>query len=449
MLSALFSLQQTAQKTPDKIAVIEGEQHVSYHDLVCYISGTMAHFKGVQKTYALWADNSLEWLVTDLALMALGKTVIPIPPFFSSEQIGHIQQDAKIDCVLVDLTIYSSNTNFEVTSGAQKIIYTSGTTGKPKGVIHGCKQLNQSIKALMQAADVMPDDIHLSVLPFALLLEQICGIYIPLSAGCTTVLATEVSKACAQGKLGPLVEMSQEINPTTCVLVPQQLKGWVATLEATQNKAPKSLRFIAVGGAPVPQNLTEKGWNVGLPIYEGYGLSECCSVVCVNYKKRHKLGTVGKALSHITLTIEDNEIVLSGPSLMEGYLNQPPLTHSKYYTGDIGSLDNNGFLTVYGRKDDVIVTSYGRNINAKWVEAMIVSDARILSCTITGHGQEYVSATITLSNIGQEWAKGFQGDEQIKDLINMLTFYAPDYARPKKCHVTNLNSNTQELEYQL
>ena len=148
------------------------------------------------------------------------------------------------------------------------------------------------------------------------------------------------------------------VQPTTAVLVPQLLSGLVAQLEARNARAPESLRFVAVGGARVSEALTTRAWELGIPVHEGYGLTECCSVVAVNRPGRRKAGTVGEPLRGLDVRIDDGEIVVSGPTVMQGYLHGPR-AEAPWRTGDLGHRDEDGFLSVTGRKDNLLVTAAG------------------------------------------------------------------------------------------
>ena len=160
------------------------------------------------------------------------------------------------------------------------------------------------------------------MLPLPLLLETICSIFIPAMLGAyvhfDTVLAEKIGRGDAKGISGAF-DLKQ---PTTSVVVPQLLKQWVGELQAAGNRAPSSLRFVAVGGAPVPQQVAEKAWKLGIPVHEGYGLSECCSVVAVNRPGERCSDTVGRPLSGLDVSIDDGEIVVDGPSITDGYLGQ-------------------------------------------------------------------------------------------------------------------------------
>ena len=174
-----------------------------------------------------------------------------------------------------------------------------------------------SAMALAKATDASSADRYLSVLPSALLLEQISGIYAPLSVGAQIHLPWE-----SPGRSGndSIAAAAQEGQVTVTVLVPELLAAWLRQLQAMDRSGPSSLRYVAVGGAPISRQLAAAAWEQGLPVHEGYGLSECCSVVSLNRPGDRRVGTVGRPLPGVQVTIDNGEIVVSGPTVMKGYL---------------------------------------------------------------------------------------------------------------------------------
>ncbi len=314
-----------------------------------------------------------------------------------------------------------------------RVIYTSGSTGAPKGVRLGTRQLNASAQGLLAASNAGPADRYLSVLPQALLLEQVAGIHVPLLAGAPVYLAAGAVQAAAMGDPIPLIARAKHVQPTASVLVPDLLRAWVGGLAATRTVAPSSLRFVAVGGAPVPTKLCDAAWNLGIPVHEGYGLSECCSVVTVNRPGHSLNGTAGLPLDGIKVTIENGEIVVEGPTVMDGYLSGSD-PQGRFATGDLGLFDAKGNLIVLGRKDNLIVLSNGRNLNPEWIEGMILADPMIARAIIVGHGQSHPTAVLTPSAAGSGWFAKASGDD-IAGRLAGLTAQAPVYAQPSSAIV--------------
>ncbi len=234
--------------------------------------------------------------------------------------------------------------------GAGVIVYTSGTTGWPKGVCLGLQQVDRQARTLAEAIKATPDNSYLSVLPLALLLEIITAICVPVLVGAKTQFASGVAEEVGSGRFVDLLAAFERWRPSTAVLVPQLLSSWIGQLEATRKRAPDSLRFVAVGGAGLVESLAARAWDLGIPVHEGYGLTECCSVVAVNRPGERRAGTVGLPLPELDVSIERDEVIVRGPTVMDGYLNGAP-TADRWQTGDIGTLERDGFLRVKGRKD--------------------------------------------------------------------------------------------------
>jgi long-subunit acyl-CoA synthetase (AMP-forming) len=182
--------------------------------------------------------------------------------------------------------------------------------------------------------------------------------------------------------------------------------------------------------------VAEKAWQLGIPVHEGYGLSECCSVVAANRPGERRSDTVGRPLNGLDVSIDNGEIVVDGPSITDGYLGQGP-AQRPWRTGDLGALDSNGFLTIHGRKDSLIVTSFGRNVSPEWVETMLLGDMRIAFCAVVGHGAAYLTAVIVPSGPGERWFAN-ASYQDVLALISACCSDAPEYAVPRACVVASL-----------
>jgi long-subunit acyl-CoA synthetase (AMP-forming) len=415
-------------------------------DLAARVAGLAEGFRELPQVIGLLGADGTDWAVAQLAAWAAGKTVVPLPTFFSLPQLQHILGDAGVEHVVAtsDALPLASPLGISTTPlserraeafpvptpGAGIIVYTSGSTGRPKGVRLGLEQIDWQARALATAIEARPDDFHLSVLPLALLLETIAAICVPVLTGARTHFASTVAHSVGAGRPADMLGEFERRRPTTTVLVPQLLSTWIAQLEARGKRPPASLRFVAVGGAPVSAALAERAWDLGIPVHEGYGLTECCSVVAVNRPGRRKAGTVGAPLPGLDVRIEDGEVVVSGPTVMEGYLHAGRVKEP-WRTGDLGRLDRDGFLLVTGRKDTMLVTSSGRNISPEWVEVMVSSDPRIGACVVLGHGEQHLSVLLIPSALGERWLMD-SPRAHILLWLGQVCIDAPAYAVPKE-----------------
>jgi long-subunit acyl-CoA synthetase (AMP-forming) len=442
-----------AREAADKIALSDSEGVVHRGELLARVIRLAASLKTQSGTIGILAPNGIDWVVAQLACALAGKIAVPLPTFFSSAQLGHVVRSASVGLILTTdrtkaLTLQSGMATSLIgdhaaasglpdpADGFGQIIYTSGSTGQPKGVRHESGQIAWSAAALATATAATAEDTYLSVLPLPLLLETICSIFIPAMLGAYVHFDTALAEQVGRGDAKGISRAFELKRPTTSVVVPQLLKQWVGELQAAGGRAPNSLRFVAVGGAPVPRQIADKAWTLGIPVHEGYGLSECCSVVAVNRPGERRADTVGRPLDQLDVSIDNGEIVIDGPSITDGYLGQGP-ARRPWRTGDLGSIDQNGFLTIQGRKDSLIVTSYGRNISPEWIETMLLGELRIAACAVVGHGEPHLTAVIVPSRSGEAWfANASHAD--VLGLIADCCSAAPEYAVPRACIVASL-----------
>jgi long-subunit acyl-CoA synthetase (AMP-forming) len=422
---------------PFRAALYVGQRRISAAGLAGLAQGAMELFSAAPPVVGLLGANSPAWIAAMIGLEALGRTVVPLPPFFSPGQLAHIISDAGIGLVLADSfcapllsgsavaieplrEMLPSGQALPTASGeAQQVIYTSGSTGTPKGVVLTASQATQKARLLAQAIHATPNDIVLSILPFSLLLEQIAAIRAPIVMQASVTLAQKGLPALMQGNPLPLIDEAEAAAPTIGVVVPEVLKGWTLGLAQLGRRAPASLRYVAVGGATIAAEMVEQAWAVGLPAHEGYGLSEAGSVVSLARPGRRKPGTAGEPLPGVGLAIRDGEILLSGPQITRGYLNRGPMG-AWLHTGDLGSVDDEGFLVVDGRKDSMLRLSTGRNVQPEWLESLLTADPRVLRAVILGDGLPRPVAVVELM-------PGADADAVLARLAAAL----PDYARPE------------------
>ena len=184
-----------------------------------------------------------------------------------------------------------------------------------------------------------------------------------------------------------------------------------------QPKIARLLKFVAVGGARVSESLIETARQLGIPAYEGYGLSECGSVVCLNTPSANKAGTSGRVLPHLEVRIaSDGELEVKGNRAL-GYLDQP-FVSEWLATGDLAEIDNQGFVTLLGRKKNVIVTAYGRNVSPEWVESEAFAYLPHVPFFIIGDDQKSLCAVTQSCS-----------DSDLTHIITAINQSLPDYAR--------------------
>ena len=354
------------------------------------------------KVVALALDNGVDAMLWDLAVLFEGLTCLTLPPFFSPAQRAHCLEQSHAERVIAEPHLaaelqaggYRQAGEFwcrtfegrpAMPSNTAKLTFTSGTTGAPKGVCLSADSLLRVTRELHQASHSRDPRHHLALLPIAILLENL-GCYAALYAGASLSLPSQKSLGIQGASAVDAVQLLGCLatrQPHSLILVPQLLLMLVI---AAEQKAfnPKSLRFAAVGGARVSKALLQRAQQLGMTVYEGYGLSECASVVCLNHPEAHRPGSVGRPLPHVEIRLaEDGEVLVKGPMLL-GYLDQPDLHAPWWPTGDLGDVDEDGFLYLKGRKKHQFVTSYGRNVNPDWVEAELTQGGIIAQAFVYG-----------------------------------------------------------------
>ena len=399
------------------------------------------------KVVAFYADNSPDWVIVDLACQMADVTLFPLPAFFSDQQLKYAIRQAGVNAILhkngdrlskllslndeQGLTL--SSLGFTLNAIEQpvtslptmtaKITFTSGSTGHPKGVCLSTKQQQRVAQSLLSATALVAPK-HLCILPFSTLLENIGGIYAPLLAG-GTIIAIPSSSLGFNGsngfELNALLATISQYQPDSMILLPELLMALLAAITGGW-QPPSSLKFIAVGGSKVSASLLRQAEALGLPVYEGYGLSECSSVVSLNSPSDMKLGSIGKVLPHLNVTIEQGEIVVTG-NIFLGYIKEPDSWYQdKLYTGDLGFIDDNDYLHINGRKKNVLISSFGRNINPEWVESELLSSGLLQQCVVFGDAKPYCVSLLYPRDSNTS-------DETIQSLIDRVNQQLPNYAQ--------------------
>ncbi len=349
------------------------------------------------------------------------------------------------------------------------IVYTSGTTGNPKGVMISFKNIIAQLRDFEKLFNISSNDSLLSILPLNHLLELNVGFLGMLHMGAQISYTKSLSPK-------EITKAMKERKVTYMIAVPLFVKMIKGSIEKEINKTPKSTQNIfnflynlaayipcrkikkllfkkihdnfggnmkgfVCGGAPLDKDVAEFFDRIGLPVYQGYGLTETSPTLTTNYPNNNKIGSVGKVLPGVTIKIADNgEILATGPNLMKGYYGKPEMTaevideNGWFHTGDIGELDSEGYLYITGRIKNMIVLAGGKKIFPEEVEAVLEKSDKIKEVCVmalkikSGNkaGTEEVGAIIVpadeLSEKTDQELKKILEDEA-KDLGNHLAAY--------------------------
>jgi long-chain acyl-CoA synthetase len=318
------------------------------------------------------------------------------------------------------------------------LIYTSGTTGASKGVMLSHNNLAWCALRAHQDAEWEPGDVYLSFLPLSHVTARHVD-YVCYLAGVTITYCAVFDQ---------LPQMLQEARPTIIVGVPRvyekvrqeverqaafgikrKILDWALRVgsqhqaEIEGGDTPKSLswklanalvyskirqgfggrsRAYFSGGAPLGRDIAEWFVSVGIPIFEGYGLTETSPTIAVNRLSAFKIGTVGKIVGGLQVNIaDDGEILLKGPTVFQGYWQMPDQTREAFTgdgwfkTGDIGQLDSDGFLSITDRKKDLVKTSGGKFIAPQPIENALKANVLIAQAAVIGDRRKFASVIIS------------------------------------------------------
>ncbi|MDR2155366.1 MAG: AMP-binding protein, partial [Burkholderiaceae bacterium] len=306
-----------------------------------------------------------------------------------------------------------------------KLTFTSGSTGTPKGVCLSHAQLLRQAQSLADAVGLRAPR-HLCVLPLATLLENVAGVYAPLLAGgVVEVRGMETLGMSGSRMTDPrrFLRTIDEARPDTLILIPQLLQLLVQSVQV--GWTPPPLRFIAVGGSRVSAALVQAARAAGLPVYEGYGLSECASVVSLNTPAHDLPGSCGRPLPHVQVRVADGEVLIDGNAML-GYVDDPASWGQRtIHSGDLGRLDAAGFLHIEGRRKNLLISSYGRNIAPEWVESELLATAAFSEAVVFGDAKPYCVALLSPAKASIDAAL-------MQDAVAAANARLPDYAQVRR-----------------
>lgn len=434
----------------DRLAVQDASQSLSYADLARQVDACAERIAArparPARVLASVMDNGADWIILDLACLQLGIVHVPLPLFFTPAQWLATIDAAGADVVAGpdSLAPILLERGFEASSGRPdspslfhrpadavtlpdrtvKITFTSGSTGAPKGVCLGAEEMLAVASGLAAATRPLQVRRHLTALPLPVLLENIAGVYAALIEG-AAMITQPLARIGLQGssRFDPAMFHAAlaASDAQSAIVLPQMLRAYTGWLRTTGARAPSGLRLLAVGGAAVGRELLAAARAQGLPAYEGYGLSEACSVQTLNLPGDDCPGSAGRRLPHAQVRIApDGEIEVAGSPAL-GYLGQDTALPRWLPTGDLGRLDDAGFLHVQGRKKNLLITGFGRNVSPEWIEVLLTSQACIAQAVVLGEGQAELGAVI--------WPQPGFGEAQLHAAIERTNGALPDYAR--------------------
>ncbi|QWS34726.1 long-chain-fatty-acid--CoA ligase [Curtobacterium aetherium] len=448
-------LAESADRYPDDVAIIVGEQRITYAELwdqtLAYAGALRAQGVTEGSRVAMLVPNVPDFPRVYYATLALGAVVVPVHALLKRHEIEYVLRDsgaallvcaapllaegaagaalAGVDVVTVlapgddaatpprlealaassaPLTTYTPRDPFDTAT----ILYTSGTTGQPKGAEGSHFALLEQVNTLLMSTfDMHRGDVLLGALPLFHTFGQTCTMNTGFRTGATIVMLPKFDGATA---LTAMVEHH-------CGIFMGVPTMYMALLDAAlRSEERPTLRYAISGGASLPLAVLERFQTVfGAPIHEGYGLTETSPVASFNHVGRTpRPGTIGTPIWGIEVEIADpgttdavvllprgeiGELVIRGHNLMNGYLNRPGDTAAAivdgwFRTGDLGTKDDQGFLTIVDRTKDMIIRN-GYNVYPREVEEVLATHPDVTMAAVFGvphdlHGQEIAAAVV-------------------------------------------------------
>lgn len=412
---------------PEKKALITAQGDITYRKLLRNIQQYALLFeqKGYKKV-AIYAENSASWIYAFYAALQNNCIAIPIDFLASAEDVAYIIDDCQPELLFISTGMKESMAKIDqktthkpevllfeeialnesipesqwLAPGDNEttavIIYTSGTTGSPKGVMLSYTNIHENMAAVIGCKIFTPDRQVMIFLPLHHIFPLVGSLMVSLYVGTTIPLvpsmqSADLMKTFADNEVGVFLGV-----PRLYELMYRGIKAkidkspigrallWLV-LKTKNRKLGKKifkkvhqgfgghLQYMIAGGAALNKEVGTFFYGLGFDIMEGFGMTEAAPMIAFPRPGKIKIGATGQALPGLTVEIRDGEVVAKGPSIMKGYYNRPEETAEVIidgwlHTGDLGYLDQDGFLYITGRKKEIIVLPNGKNINPVEVE---------------------------------------------------------------------------------
>jgi long-chain acyl-CoA synthetase len=487
-MSVAALLAESANRTPENVALIFGDTQISYNELWAqtksYAGALRDRGVGPGDPIAVLLPNVPDFPRAYYAILSLGAIVVPVHALLKAEEIAYVLRDSGATMLICAAPLLGEGAKGAALAGVEvlsvlvpddmvaqlpfprlddeaataepirtyvprdpfdtaTILYTSGTTGKPKGA-EGCHfSLVEQVNTLLgQTLDIGPTDILLGCLPLFHTFGQTCVMNVAFRAGAAIVLVPRFDGATALTLL----------NKHKCTIMTGVPTMYIALLEAAKSNPERPpLRYGMSGGAAIPVAVIDRFKEVyDIDIHEGYGLTETSPVACFNHMGMEtRAGTVGTPIWGVDVEIADSEvegrielvprgelgeIVVRGHNLMKGYLNLPEanaeaIVDGWFRTGDLGTKSDDDYITIVDRKKDMIVRN-GYNVYPREVEEVLSTHPAVALVAVFGvshetHGQEVMAAVTLMPGMSVEDG----------DLVAFVQEHVAAYKYPRRVEV--------------
>jgi len=460
MLTLSELLERQAHRRPKATVLSLKNHHTTYGELQSQVEkwASVLHSRGIRAgdPYGIILRNSPEFVITFFALARLGARAVPVNFLLKPDEIAYIFADAGVVGVVTqpsflpnvlvaqkqlpglrDVVVtgeggeggVSFNQLQEAVKPVQDlpkntdpnaiamIIYTSGTTGKPKGAMLSHRNFLVNVEQCAGMVRLYQKDVFLCLLPMFHSFAWTVCVLLPISLGCCIVVVESIQP------FGNTVKRILRHRVTILVAVPPIYAALLRVPFWRPLKIILPLRLCISGAAPLPMTVHQKfEAKFGIPLLEGYGLTETSPVVTINPEDQRFPGSVGRPLPGVEIHIVDErgqtvpagevgEICVRGENVMKGYYHQDEATreaflddaHQWLRTGDVGYLDSSGYLYISDRKKDLIIVK-GLNVYPKEVEDLLLTHPAVQEAAVVGFrhgtGDEWIKAFVTLKDGG-------------------------------------------------
>jgi long-chain acyl-CoA synthetase len=403
-----------------RVALVEEDRKWTFGELAADVDSIarMLREKVQGDTVGILLLNSERYVATLLAVWKAGKTAVPLNYLLPPQELAFIIRDSGMSAIvssqffaqalaavkplfgdkgvilMADAPEFTQSSGNDVPKHEYRnpalYLYTSGTTGRPKGVILSHRNLLHNVDSCAKAGEFDARDAFLCLLPFFHTYAITGTILLPLLNGCSMVLVDRFHPH-------KVLKLIEDHRISVFLAIPSMYRV-LAMSEGGFNVS--SVRFPISGGEPLPIAVAEAfEKRFGVHICEGYGQTEAAPVVTLNLPAKRKLGTVGLPLPGIEISIWDEtksplpletigEIMVRGENVMEGYYRLPDetaktITGDWLHTGDLGKVDADGFVTITGRKKDLIISA-GENIYPREIEEVLATHPKIKEVAVIG-----------------------------------------------------------------
>lgn len=400
---------------------------------------------------AVLGASSYEWIISYLGAIFAGMVVVPIDKELNANEIAELLSQSDADCLLYDEKYLNTvndiqkkyhknilNFSFDEMvllstehcalppvqpDNLSAILFTSGTTGKSKGVMLTQKNIAGNVIQGVGAVNLKHNkDVIMSVLPFNHAYEFTCTVLGMIYKGVPI---------CISSGLKYMQKELTEYQPTVMFVVPIFAETLYKTVESSVKKQNRGkqfseavkvsnilkkvhiditdllfneiksafggkLKIIMCGGAPLSEELIKKYNDIGINLFQGYGLTECAPLLTVNFDYYHRPHSVGKVVQGNSVKIVDGEIWAKGISVSKGYYKDTEETEKSFWdgwfkTGDLGSIDSDNFVFISGRKKNLIILNNGKNVSAEELETIIYKIPSVSEVIVCGKNNRIIA----------------------------------------------------------